>query len=140
MEHRCPKCGELCLSRPSGDRTAAAGAYSVTIRGIPFFSCPRGCVIDQPDMGNALFPFLKLLGQLSHAVARKKGFFRKRLVCRECGEELVSQPAENRWNFVSPPIEIAVAGPGLFCARCQKAFLPDPVDIQRLGQTLTGLG
>jgi|GEM_PF-7022371 len=141
MEHRCPKCGEVCLPSSSQERSAEAGAYRLTVKGIPFFSCPRGCVIDQPDVGQSLLPLWNLLSELSHSVAKTKGLFRKRYVCRVCGDDLVQEPAESTWDFrpdPSGPMELTIKGPGFLCPRCQKAYLPRPVDLQSLGQALSG--
>jgi hypothetical protein len=140
MEHRCPKCGEVCLPTPSEERSVEAGAYHLTVKGVPFFSCPRGCVIDQPDVGDFLLSGIKLAGELSHAIAKKKGFFRSRYVCRECGDDLVQCAAKSTWDFrpdPSGPLEITITGPGFLCPRCQKAYLPRPIGVQSFGQALS---
>ena len=140
MEHRCPKCGEICLASPSEERSVEAGAYRVTFRGIPFFSCPRGCVVDQPDVQGFLLSGLRLAGEFSHAIAKRKGLFGKRYVCRECGEDLVQEPKESTWDFrpdASGPMDLTITGPGLMCPRCQKAFLPQPIDVPNFGQAFS---
>jgi hypothetical protein len=141
MDRRCPECGEPCVPSAATEHTAAAGSYRVTFKGIPFLSCPRGCVVDQPDLAGSLLPLLKLASQLSHAVAKKKGLFRKRDVCRECGDDLLKEPTEGRWGFrpdPSSPLEVTITGPGHLCPRCQKSYIPRPVDIQSFSDSLTG--
>jgi hypothetical protein len=144
VENHCQKCGELLIPSPHGERSGTSGPYRVSVRGLPALTCPRGCAGELPDLSFPVLTLLGLLQQISRSTAKQTGFFKKRAVCRECGGDLVLHGTESTWTFttgtadgVTRPIELAITGPGWLCPLCNKAYLPQNVDGQGLGQALS---
>ena len=128
MLKKCRECGETLIDGPPQERSAESERFKVTIKGIPTKICPRGCdgfYWYSPDLGMEV---IDTLDGKSENIARLKGFFRYRQLCRNCKKEL--EPAENKvFKFEKKcrkgtVIEMIISAPSLFCSRCNLYFLP----------------
>jgi hypothetical protein len=95
----------------------------VSVRGRGPAICPAGCAPARTDAQDALATLLAFARTFAEFVPKRKGFFRKRWVCRACGADLVLGDPEHREEFTVPlpsgaGLEIRVTGPGHRCISC----------------------
>jgi hypothetical protein len=131
MPQVCPHCGAELVPGPDRDWARTSGAYTFTLRNLPVLVCPAGCKVRHLQLMPAFMALLSLGRALSREFPKKKGWFRKRYTCRECGGALLEDGAGKTFDFVAPsdggpPLEIHVTGTGLSCVSCGKRHFPYP--------------
>jgi hypothetical protein len=143
VDEVCTNCGSTLIPGRRDDLEARAGAFHMTYRGIPMLTCPRGCPGGHADPAMTVVGILKLARQVSSCVAKRKGIFSKRPVCRLCEGDLVESGVEHTWTLNAEAsgaksTELIMTGPALLCPRCQTYFIPSDQRSKELVQTVSG--
>jgi uncharacterized protein with PIN domain len=126
---RCRICRQRLEPGPMQDRAAESATWKVAIRGIPTRRCPQGCqglFWFDPNFGVEVFD---MLVADTDSVARRKGLFRTRQLCRMCGAELGRTPQPGSVSVggrlrSGSLLEIRIEGPLLRCEVCRRDYLP----------------
>ena len=143
MGQICGACGAPLSPGGQDDLESRAGSFHITYRGMPLLKCPRGCPGGIADPSVSLMGILKLARQVPSCVAKRKGIFSKRPVCRACGVDLVETGAEHTWTLgveteAGSPLELVMTGPALLCPKCQTYFIPSDERSRELVQAVSG--
>lgn len=131
MSERCAACGQEMVPGPPREWTGQRGDYSVSARNLPILVCPGGCPGFRVSTGDVLKDIFAISRSMSMQLAKRKGLFSARLVCRNCGGELTPGDPRHEFTFTGPfgrglPIQVVVSGPCLDCIACGLHHLPPP--------------
>ena len=143
MDEVCTICGSVLIPGRQDDLQFRAGAFQITYRGMPMLKCPRGCPGGHEDPSMTVVGILKLAQQLPSCVAKRKGLFSNRPVCRQCRGDLVESGLDHTWTLSAEAggarsTELIMTGPALLCPRCQVYFIPSDERGKELVHAVSG--
>lgn len=129
----CDECGSALVDGGTATLTARSKNFSVTVEGIPVQTCPKGHEGEYWRDRRFGAGFMDGLAEGGIMAKGKRTLtLRFRHVCPSCGGEMDGRrrtPREFALDVATDPVKarpykVALSAPALFCARCNRHFMP----------------
>ena len=109
-------------------------------------SCSKHCMRAGFDAMSSLRTAMAFSRAIARELPRRKGIFRKRSVCRDCGGDLILGDPGHTHTFAlpipdGPALEVSMTGPCLVCVSCGRRHLnfPEGKGLEDLSAPVLGV-